>query len=179
MKTISVFCCLLYATWTEGAKINEEGFEGGEVSFQCSYKFAWKNDKYFCKDKCKEAEDILATVKSGATAESGRITLADSGNRVFTVTFHQLQLSDSGKYWCGVDRPGFDTYTEVILTVKEVPHAVTVNETKVIPDVSPTKTYQNVSNTTQLAYNTSGPTNQSTASNSTNGGEPSMSTTGD
>uniref|UniRef100_A0A3B4XNR8 Immunoglobulin V-set domain-containing protein n=1 Tax=Seriola lalandi dorsalis TaxID=1841481 RepID=A0A3B4XNR8_SERLL len=47
------------------------------------------------------------------------ITLADSGNRVFTVTFHQLQLSDSGKYWCGVDRPGFDTYTEVILTVKE------------------------------------------------------------
>lgn len=105
--------------WTEGAEINVEGFKGGEVSFQCSHAFAWKNHKYLCKNECKDPRDILVTVKSGGRAKSGRITLVDSGNGDFTVTFSQLQLSDSGKYWCGVDRPGFDTYTEVILTVKE------------------------------------------------------------
>uniref|UniRef100_A0A4W6DHF4 Immunoglobulin domain-containing protein n=1 Tax=Lates calcarifer TaxID=8187 RepID=A0A4W6DHF4_LATCA len=99
--------------------INVEGFEGGEVSFQSSHRLAWKYNKYLCRDPCKETEDILATVKSGKRVESGRITLVDSGDGVFNVTFSQLRLSDSGKYWCGVDRPGFDTFTAVTLTVKE------------------------------------------------------------
>uniref|UniRef100_A0A8P4KNR9 Immunoglobulin V-set domain-containing protein n=1 Tax=Dicentrarchus labrax TaxID=13489 RepID=A0A8P4KNR9_DICLA len=55
----------------------------------------------------------LLTVGSGKRAESGRITLVDLGNGAFTVTFSQLQMSDSGRYWCGVDRPGFDTFTAV------------------------------------------------------------------
>ncbi|XP_036959794.1 uncharacterized protein LOC119022700 isoform X2 [Acanthopagrus latus] len=115
METIYVFCCLLYV----GASINVEGFERGEVSFQCQHKFARKNHKYLCKDPCKVSDDILVTVESGRRAESGDITLVDSGDGAFTVTFSQLQLSDSGIYWCGVDRPGFDTYTEVQLTVKK------------------------------------------------------------
>ncbi|KAI3352922.1 hypothetical protein L3Q82_019503 [Scortum barcoo] len=45
--------------------------------------------------------------------------MVDRGNGVVTVTFSQLQLSDLGKYWCGVDRPGFDTFNEVHLTVKK------------------------------------------------------------
>lgn len=110
---------ILAATWTEGADINVEGFEGGSVSFQCSHKLAWKNNKYLCKDPCKSSKDMLVTVQSARRAESGRITLVDSGNGVFTVTFSQIQLSDSGKYWCGVNRPGFDTFTGVHLTVKE------------------------------------------------------------
>lgn len=105
--------------WTVGASINVEGFERGEVSFQCQHKFARKNHKYLCKDPCKVSDDILVTVESGRRAESGDITLVDSGDGAFTVTFSQLQLSDSGIYWCGVDRPGFDTYTEVQLTVKK------------------------------------------------------------
>ncbi|KAM8771463.1 uncharacterized protein AB9X84_008958 isoform 2-T2 [Acanthopagrus schlegelii] len=115
METIYVFCCLLYV----GASINVEGFERGEVSFQCQHKFARKNHKYLCKDPCKVSDDILVTVESGRRAESGDITLVDSGDGAFTVTFSQLQLSDSGRYWCGVDRPGLDTYTEVQLTVKK------------------------------------------------------------
>lgn len=81
--------------------------------------FAWKNYKYLCKDPCKVSEDKLVTVKSGRRVESGNITLVDSGDGTFTVTFSQLQLSDSGRYWCGVDRPGFDSYTEVQLSVKK------------------------------------------------------------
>lgn len=107
------------ATWTEGANINVEGFKGGDVSFHCSHILAWKNNKYICKDPCKETKDILVTVKSGERAESGRITVVDLGNGVFNVTFSQLKLSDSGRYWCAVERPGFDTFTAVILTVKD------------------------------------------------------------
>lgn len=106
------------AAGIEGADINVEGFEGEEVSFQCSHRFAWKYNKYFCKDPCKDSEDVLVTVQSGKRVESGRIALVDSGDGVFTVTISQLQLSDLGKYWCAVDRPGFDTFTAVHLTVK-------------------------------------------------------------
>lgn len=101
------------------ASIDVEGFEWGEVSFQCQHMFAWKNHKYLCKDPCKVSEDKLVTVKSGQGAESGNINLLDSGDGTFTVTFSQLQLSDSGRYWCGVDRLGLDSYTEVQLTVKK------------------------------------------------------------
>ncbi|CAK6968360.1 CMRF35-like molecule 1 [Scomber scombrus] len=124
MKNIYVFYCLLYAaTWTEGADIHEVGVEGGDLSFQCSHSFAWKNNKYFCKDPCKTNKDKLVTVGSGQTAGAERITLADSGNGVFSVTFNQLRLSDMGRYWCAVERPGFDTFIAVHLTVKDAQHS--------------------------------------------------------
>lgn len=144
MKTISVFYCLLYgkcineihllilttqnawtfvtwspATWTKGESINIQGFERGEVSFHCLHRHAQKNNKYLCKDPCKTSKDVLVSVESGLRAESGRITLVDLGDGVFIVTFSQLQLSDSGRYWCAVDRIGVDTFIAVHLTVKE------------------------------------------------------------
>ncbi|KAM3622847.1 uncharacterized protein V6R79_003919 [Siganus canaliculatus] len=175
MKTISVVCCLLHATWTLGESIGVEGFESGEVSFPCSHKLAWQNDKYLCKHPCKAHKDKLATVQSGQTVQSGRMTLKDSGKGDFTVTFRQLQLSDSGMYWCGVDRTGFDTFTEVHINVKKVPQT-TPTETATVPGLSPTS--ENVSSPTSLktAIDTSVPTNLSTATNCTNGGEQSIST---
>uniref|UniRef100_A0A3P9B775 Immunoglobulin V-set domain-containing protein n=1 Tax=Maylandia zebra TaxID=106582 RepID=A0A3P9B775_9CICH len=100
--------------------INVEGFEGRNVSFQCKHKIASNSNKYFCKDPCKDEGEKLVTVEPGRRAESGRIALMDSGDGSFTVTFSHLQLSDSQKYWCAVDRPGLDTYTEVQLA-KECP----------------------------------------------------------
>lgn len=112
---------ILAATLADGNKLMKiEGFQGRNVSFQCSHRLAWTYNKYFCKDPCGSEKDRLATVKSGGRAESGRITLVDSGDGSFTVTFSDLQLSDSHqKYWCGVDRPGLDTYTQIQLTVKK------------------------------------------------------------
>uniref|UniRef100_A0A3Q4M400 Immunoglobulin domain-containing protein n=1 Tax=Neolamprologus brichardi TaxID=32507 RepID=A0A3Q4M400_NEOBR len=114
---------LLWLQWgctlTDGTIINLEEFEGRSVSFQCSHRLAGSNNKYFCKDPCKGKGDKLLTVEPGRRAESGRIALVDSGDGSFTVTFSNLQLSDSQKYWCAVDRPGFDTYVEVQLTVKK------------------------------------------------------------
>uniref|UniRef100_A0A3B4F3W1 Immunoglobulin V-set domain-containing protein n=1 Tax=Pundamilia nyererei TaxID=303518 RepID=A0A3B4F3W1_9CICH len=109
---------------TDGAIINVEGFEGRNVSFQCKHKIASNSNKYFCKDPCKDEGEKLVTVEPGRRAESGRIALMDSGDGSFTVTFSHLQLSDSQKYWCAVDRPGLDTYTEVQLAVKKSTYIV-------------------------------------------------------
>ncbi|XP_005454911.2 uncharacterized protein LOC102080360 isoform X2 [Oreochromis niloticus] len=161
MKTISFLNFLLFVPLTNGSIINVEGFEGRNVSFQCKHKIASKSNKYFCKDPCKGEGDILVTVEPGRRAESGRITLVDSGDGSFTVTFSHLQLSDSQKYWCAVDRPGFDTFTEVQLAVKDVTASI-------ISDVSSTWTYQN----TNITHFTTGtgtmkPTNLSTDLNFT------------
>ncbi|XP_072239878.1 uncharacterized protein [Leuresthes tenuis] len=163
IRTILFFYCLLYAALTEGAEINIEGYEGGEVSFKCSHKLAHNNNKYFCNDPCNSNEDILVTVESDGRAESGRITLVDSGNGVFTVMIRHLQLADSRGYFCAVQRVGLDTYTSVYLTVHK---AVTTTS---VPVVSSTWTYQNRTNSTKLTTGmaTSYPTSLSTATNFT------------
>ncbi|XP_028296521.1 uncharacterized protein LOC114458290 [Gouania willdenowi] len=139
MKTSLVSLCLLFAVLTDCTLILEKS-EGQNVSIQCSHKLAWGNDKYFCKNPCKSKGDILGTVKPGKQAKYERITLMDSGDGVLTVNISQLQLSDSKTYFCAVDRPGFDTYHEVRLTVTK---AVTTNET--------TSSLTTVTDFTQLA----------------------------
>lgn len=108
----------LAAAGIEGASIEVEAFEGEDVSFRCSHKYASTNHKYLCKDQCADGGDKLVTVQAGGRAASGRITLVDSGDGGFTVTFSHLQLSDMGQYWCAVERLGFNTFTEVQVTVK-------------------------------------------------------------
>ncbi|KAF3687386.1 hypothetical protein EXN66_Car003058 [Channa argus] len=45
--------------------------------------------------------------------------LVDLKDGSFIVNIRELQLSDAGRYWCAVDRPGFDTFTAVNLAVKK------------------------------------------------------------
>ncbi|CAI5679616.1 unnamed protein product [Oreochromis niloticus] len=172
MKKTSFLYCLLYVTLIDGVIINVEEFEGRSVSFRCSHTYAWSNNKYFCKDPCTSTGNILVTVKSGGRAESGRIALVDSGDGFFTVTFSNLQLSDSQKYWCGVERTLFDTYAEVHLTVKKAVATVTT----VIPGVAAC-TNQNT-NTTNFTTGTGTmkPIELSTALNFTAEEEPKLNT---
>uniref|UniRef100_A0A3Q4C0B5 Immunoglobulin domain-containing protein n=1 Tax=Mola mola TaxID=94237 RepID=A0A3Q4C0B5_MOLML len=144
-------------TKLEASNINVQGLERGEVQFHCSHTLAWYNQKYLCKDPCKTGEDVLLTVQSGQVVESGRITLVDLGDGHSSVTFSQLRLSDSGRYWCGVDRLGFDTFTEIYLTVKEGTYSTWP---------SPIWTSPAVSKSTQLTagMHTSMPTNHSSGS---------------
>ncbi|XP_074521452.1 uncharacterized protein LOC141787109 [Halichoeres trimaculatus] len=137
MKSITVIYYLLYAMWAVEADICAEGVEWGEVSFQCSHQNARTNKKYLCKKPCGGKEDILLSVGPGGRSVSERIALKDWGNGVFTVTFSGLQMTDSGKYWCGVERFGVDTYIAVYLTVKE---GVANKTTPGPPDSSPTWT---------------------------------------
>ncbi|RXN18573.1 CMRF35-like molecule 5 isoform X1 [Labeo rohita] len=99
---------------TTGA-ISKEGYSEGNITITCSHRWAANNRKYFCRDPCGHS-DIL--VKSDQTP-TGRYTLKDSGDGTVTVHITHLQESDSGIYWCGVDRFGFDTFENVKLTVSK------------------------------------------------------------
>ncbi|XP_016114716.1 uncharacterized protein [Sinocyclocheilus grahami] len=82
-----------------------------------SASWASTNKKYFCRDPCGYG-DIF--VKSDQTPK-GRYTLKDYGAGNFTVNITDLRESDSGIYWCGVERVGPDTFKKVILIVSKVP----------------------------------------------------------
>lgn len=96
---------------TSGIKIN--GYERQSVTIRCSHMWAKGNRKYFCKYPCKEAKDVVV---DSTKPPPVRYHLQDRGNN-FNVTITDLKKTDSGKYWCAVDRAGIDTYTEVTLTV--------------------------------------------------------------
>ncbi|XP_017538173.2 CMRF35-like molecule 5 [Pygocentrus nattereri] len=114
------FCVVIWILLSEVAvvvsDISVSGHVGGSVTIQCPHLLAKTNTKYFCRDPCKKDQDIL--IKSGQSP-TGRYTLKDSGKGDFTVTITDLQTSDAGTYWCGVDRLVKDTYSEVLLTVTD------------------------------------------------------------
>uniref|UniRef100_A0A3P8YCS1 Immunoglobulin domain-containing protein n=1 Tax=Esox lucius TaxID=8010 RepID=A0A3P8YCS1_ESOLU len=86
--------------------------EGGQVRFHCSFKWASSNNKYFCKKTCS-GEDILVETDGSKNETQGRYSIEDYGNGHITVTIKDLKKSDSGTYWCGVERVGLDTYLSI------------------------------------------------------------------
>uniref|UniRef100_A0A4W4H467 Immunoglobulin domain-containing protein n=1 Tax=Electrophorus electricus TaxID=8005 RepID=A0A4W4H467_ELEEL len=92
------------------------GQVGGFVMISCSHKIADDNKKYFCRKPCKTDKDIL--IKSDQSSTT-KYKLKDLGDGRFTVNITELQKTDSGTYWCGVERWFKDTYIEVLLTVTE------------------------------------------------------------
>ncbi|XP_016139815.1 CMRF35-like molecule 1 [Sinocyclocheilus grahami] len=121
-------------------EISSQGHSEGSITITCSHGWASTNIKYFCRDPCKDIKDIL--VKSDQSPR-GRYTLKDSREGTFTVNITDLQESDSGIYWCGVERFGFDSFKKVRLTVfkantgnmEEVTHQRTM-ETQTNPGTS-------------------------------------------
>uniref|UniRef100_A0AAY5F660 Immunoglobulin V-set domain-containing protein n=1 Tax=Electrophorus electricus TaxID=8005 RepID=A0AAY5F660_ELEEL len=73
------------------------------VQIHCSHRLAGTNVKYFCTASCTE-KDILIKSAKNKLSVSGRFALFDEGSGVFTVTISNLRKSDSGTYWCGVER---------------------------------------------------------------------------
>ncbi|XP_036413143.1 CMRF35-like molecule 8 [Colossoma macropomum] len=122
MVRMRCFCMVIWVLLSEvtveASDIRVSGQVGGSVEIQCSQLFADTNTKYFCRDPCKEDQHNL--IKSGQSP-TGRYRLEDSGNGVFTVVITDLQKSDNGTYWCGVERYLKDTYHKVLLTVTDAP----------------------------------------------------------
>ncbi|KAK6300994.1 hypothetical protein J4Q44_G00290920 [Coregonus suidteri] len=117
----------------ESAITKVTGVVGGKVTIRCSHADKWfgkSNDKYFFGKKCDSYNDILVqTQKNKNYMERGRYAIHDNRDGDFTVTIKNLMKSDSGTYWCGVDRSIKDSYQEVHLTVTD---ALCVVESAVI-----------------------------------------------
>ncbi|XP_055060139.2 uncharacterized protein [Misgurnus anguillicaudatus] len=119
---MKLFCILSYWIFLAEIKtsttdeISLHGYTGQHIIVSCSHAYALNNRKYFCRDPCKN-QDILV---SSDRSPNRRFALKDYGTGMFTVTITDLQESDSGIYWCGVDRVVKDTYHEVNLRVSKV-----------------------------------------------------------
>ncbi|XP_070966204.1 uncharacterized protein [Oncorhynchus clarkii lewisi] len=117
-----VSCCLLSGEFClSSAGINVKGVVGGQVRIKCSHTWAGDNEKYFCKIKCYHRDRLVQTEGNKHYIEKGRYTIEDLRNGVSYVTIKNLRKTDSGTYWCGVERYGPDTYQEVHLTVTDAP----------------------------------------------------------
>ncbi|XP_055476226.1 CMRF35-like molecule 9 isoform X1 [Psammomys obesus] len=97
------------------------GFEGDTVSLQCTYeKTVERHRKYWCRQGgivVSRCSDIVYTNQDQRVTR-GRMSIRDSPRELsMTVTMRDLTLKDEGKYWCGIDRLGFDESFEVSLIV--------------------------------------------------------------
>ncbi|XP_072568897.1 uncharacterized protein [Paramormyrops kingsleyae] len=115
------FCLCSVGCWVASGVITVSGYERQSVSIECSHSNAETNLKYFCGSRC-DYKDILVNTENGRSNKTnGRFSLYDHGSGTFTVTITGLRKTDTGKYWCGTERAGADSYTEVHLTVIEAP----------------------------------------------------------
>ncbi|XP_015851157.1 CMRF35-like molecule 9 isoform X5 [Peromyscus maniculatus bairdii] len=97
------------------------GFEGDKVSLRCTYeKTVRGHRKYWCRQggiMVSRCTDIVYTSQNQEVAQ-GRMSIRDNPRELsMTVTMRDLTLKDAGKYWCGIDRLGFDESFEVSLIV--------------------------------------------------------------
>ncbi|XP_042168207.1 CMRF35-like molecule 1 [Oncorhynchus tshawytscha] len=140
MKILHVVsCCLLSALCVvESAGINVTGVVGRQVKINCSYSWAEDNDKYFCKESCSKKDILIQSDGKQNYKNKDRFSILNTINGVFTVTITKLEKSDSGKYWCGVNRLLKDTYTEVHLKVTDAPPTSTPSPVTSRPHVSTT-----------------------------------------
>ncbi|KAL4007528.1 hypothetical protein ACER0C_001380 [Sarotherodon galilaeus] len=101
------FCFLSDAGVQVEAKHNIwSAAEGGNASFLC-YLTLSGSTKFFCKEKCERAENILIKT-DGSTAQSGRYSIKYEdgypGSGIVSATFTHMIKSDSGMYRCALGR---------------------------------------------------------------------------
>ncbi|CAI5659891.1 unnamed protein product [Oreochromis niloticus] len=81
--------------------------EGANATLRCPSTLSGST-KFFCKEKCEQAEDILIKT-DGSTAQSGRYNInykdGSPGRGFVSVTFTHMIKSDSGMYRCALGRP--------------------------------------------------------------------------
>ncbi|KAM9750880.1 polymeric immunoglobulin receptor-like [Menidia menidia] len=99
---------------------------GSSLTVGCLFKFPGST-KLFCRGDCLDGGEILVQT-DGARAQKGRYRIrfvdGDFIGEVLYVSITQLTQSDSGRYRCYLQRPGFDESTEFSIQVSaEAPTA--------------------------------------------------------
>ncbi|KAL4007529.1 hypothetical protein ACER0C_001381 [Sarotherodon galilaeus] len=102
------FCFLSDAAVLVMAKHNIlSAAEGLNGTLNCNLYLSGST-KFFCKEKCERAKDILIKT-DGSTAQSGRYSIkyedGSPGRGIVSATFTHMIKSDSGLYRCALGRP--------------------------------------------------------------------------
>ncbi|KAL2086335.1 hypothetical protein ACEWY4_017394 [Coilia grayii] len=103
--------------------LSVKGYTGGRAVIRCEYQPQdVRREKYFCKANGKWScgEEQIRTGLQDQWESRGRLSIFDeTGGRFFTIVFRELTPKDSGKYYCAVNRPGFEKRSRVDLVVKD------------------------------------------------------------
>uniref|UniRef100_A0A3B1J828 CMRF35-like molecule 5 n=1 Tax=Astyanax mexicanus TaxID=7994 RepID=A0A3B1J828_ASTMX len=97
------------------------GTEGGSVDINCRYidSYQWSHH-YFCRAPCSNSDVLIESQKADIPVSKGRYSILNTVTaRRVSVTIKNLRLTDSGVYYCGVDKWGSDTLTKVEISVKK------------------------------------------------------------
>ncbi|XP_034150015.1 uncharacterized protein LOC117594866 [Esox lucius] len=117
------------------------GVVGGRVVIKCSFNSLDNHIKYFCKRPCLTESDVIIKTRVRKNYFEGRYSINDFGNGYFNVTIKDLERSDYGTYWCGVERDGVDSYQKVYLSVEEAPTTPPdITRTSIRPPVTVSRT---------------------------------------
>ncbi|XP_062388201.1 CMRF35-like molecule 5 [Sardina pilchardus] len=100
---------------------NVVGYCGGSVSIKCEYESRHGGrPKYFCQGEQGNCKEVIRTSIKNRWFTKDRYSLLDNGTHYFAVSISGLQVTDSGKYQCGVSVRGEEplVQTEVNLDIK-------------------------------------------------------------
>ncbi|KAM9119713.1 uncharacterized protein ACDP82_016032 isoform 1-T1 [Pangshura tecta] len=92
---------------------------GGVLTVQCWYGRGYENHiKYWCRGTTSTSCLAVVTTESEAIVKRDRVSIKDIHTfRTFIVTMKNLTEGDSGTYWCGIDRLGWDLMFSVKVNV--------------------------------------------------------------
>ncbi|XP_062447978.1 CMRF35-like molecule 1 [Rhea pennata] len=99
---------------------------GGTVSVPCTYQPELAEaEKYWCRGSSWLSCSVLVqTAAPQAEARGDRVSLRDDrALHVFVVTMENLMEGDGDTYWCGIQRPWYDSMHAVLVSVLPVPTA--------------------------------------------------------
>uniref|UniRef100_A0A4W5KUU2 Immunoglobulin V-set domain-containing protein n=1 Tax=Hucho hucho TaxID=62062 RepID=A0A4W5KUU2_9TELE len=101
------------------SKIGAHGYEGGALDIECSYPDGYQyKPKYLCRHPCSNSDILIRSVKGEIFVPVGRFSVYDNVHGcTFIVTIQNLELQDSGHYYCGLDKWGRDILTKVEISV--------------------------------------------------------------
>uniref|UniRef100_A0AAY5KL42 Ig-like domain-containing protein n=1 Tax=Esox lucius TaxID=8010 RepID=A0AAY5KL42_ESOLU len=116
MLSVSLCVSVVAGVCVTSEVIKRRVQEGGSTSIECPYDQGYETyPKYFFKGIW--AHKVPTRVRKNYF--EGRYSINDFGNGYFNVTIKDLERSDYGTYWCGVERDGVDSYQKVYLSVEE------------------------------------------------------------